>query len=87
MQMYSPLAGLFTHPCVRPATASQAREPDSPSGFWSKATFNPLPHPWGNLCSAIPSPFIPAQRDGLPVAASTDINISWRFPWPETPAQ
>jgi TonB family protein len=33
------------------------------------------------------APFIPAQRDGLPVAASTDINISWRFPWPETPAQ
>ena len=28
------------------------------------------------------APFIPAQRDGMPVAASTDINISWRFPWP-----
>jgi aspartyl-tRNA(Asn)/glutamyl-tRNA(Gln) amidotransferase subunit A len=28
-----PMAGLFVHPCTRPATASQAREPDSPSGF------------------------------------------------------
>jgi TonB family protein len=26
------------------------------------------------------APFIPAQRDGLLVAASTDINISWPFP-------
>jgi TonB family protein len=33
------------------------------------------------------APFIPAQRDGTAVAASTDINVSWRFPWPETPAQ
>lgn len=32
---YSPTAGQFTHPCVRPAPASQAREPDSPSGFRS----------------------------------------------------
>jgi hypothetical protein len=29
------LASPFTHPCVRLATASQAREPDSPLGFSS----------------------------------------------------
>jgi hypothetical protein len=29
-----------THPCVRPATASQAREPDSPHGL------RPSAHPW-----------------------------------------
>jgi hypothetical protein len=34
------LAGLFTRPCVRPAPASQAREPDSPPGL------RPLSHPW-----------------------------------------
>ena len=32
------LAGPFTRPCVRPTPASQAREPDSPSGLSSVAT-------------------------------------------------
>jgi hypothetical protein len=36
------LTGLFVHPCTRLASASQAREPDSPSGL------RPLPYPWDN---------------------------------------
>jgi hypothetical protein len=43
------LAGLFTRPCVRPASASQAREPDSPLGFSGKTPSIPLPLPCGNL--------------------------------------
>jgi hypothetical protein len=39
------LAGPFVHPCTRPATASQAREPDSPSGFLGEAPTNPLSLP------------------------------------------
>jgi hypothetical protein len=35
----SSLVGPFVHPCTRPASASQAREPDSPSGL------RPLRHP------------------------------------------
>jgi hypothetical protein len=37
------LAGLFTRSCVRPAPASQACEPDSPSGL------RPLAHPWAKV--------------------------------------
>jgi hypothetical protein len=32
------MAGLFTHPCVRPAPASQRRDSDSPHGLASVAT-------------------------------------------------
>jgi hypothetical protein len=39
------LAGLFARPCTRPATASQAREPDSPHGFLGETPKNPLSHP------------------------------------------
>ena len=31
--------------------------------------------------------FVPARLSGTPFAASTEINISWRFPWPEIPAR
>jgi len=41
----SPSVGLFTPPCVRPTPASQRRDFDSPSGFLSKGTSNPLPPP------------------------------------------
>jgi hypothetical protein len=43
------LAGLFTRPCVRPASASQAREPDSPLGFSGETPSILLPLPCGNL--------------------------------------
>jgi hypothetical protein len=42
----SPMAGLFVHPCTRPATASQRRDFDSPLGLW------PLPRGAAQSCSA-----------------------------------
>jgi hypothetical protein len=36
------MAGPFVHPCTRPATASQAREPDSPSGSRPRPPFDPV---------------------------------------------
>lgn len=38
------------------------------------------------LSAVSQAPFVPARLSGTPFAASTEINISWRFPWPETPA-
>jgi hypothetical protein len=37
-----------------PGTASQAREPDSPSGSRAKPAVDPLPHPVSNSSPALP---------------------------------
>lgn len=41
--------------------------------------------PLDQACAAAiaQAPFIPARLSGTPFAASTEINISWRFPWPK----
>jgi TonB family protein len=33
------------------------------------------------------APFVPARQGTTPIPASTDINITWRYPWSETPAR
>jgi hypothetical protein len=79
------MAGLFVHPCTRPATASQAREPDSPLGP------RPLPHPWGNWRSIIASLLTPTlapkswcDRAAYRIAASSKggLTAHQSRPWP-----
>jgi TonB family protein len=39
------------------------------------------------LSAVAQAQFVPARLSGTPFAAPTEINISWRFPWPEIPVR
>jgi len=75
---------LFTRPCVRRTSASQAREPDSPSGSRSMTPIDPLRHPCRKFGSNLATPLIPTLVASS-LAAPTASRASRRLPRSSTP--
>jgi hypothetical protein len=62
------LAGLFAHPCARPAPAAQRRDSGPPSGSRSRTPIDPLLLPCSNLRS----------NPAMPLTLTLKALLSWR---------